>query len=156
MAEKHWRSVQSPFFSGKWISKWPWGGVQRYTFQWRMLRSKKLMWKHMLVRIWRKRNILPFLVGLQTAMTTMQINMEVPQKFPHRSTWRPCTNLTVEWSATFSFHLMACYSDFLIGLWLCSCLSDSQAVLCSYTLFWGTSSHWDLFIPSNPSKLGDF
>ena len=161
MAEKHWRSVQSPFFSGKWISKWPWGGVQRYTFQWRMLRSKKLMWKHMLVRIWRKRNILPFLVGLQTAMTTMEINMEVPQKFPHRSTWSPCTNLTGEWPATFSFHLMAYYSDFLIywamtlllvsiwSLWFSSSSLFSQ-------IFWGTSSHWDLFIPSNPSKLGDF
>ena len=80
----------------------------------------------------------------------------VPQKFSDRSTWEPRTNLTGAWPATFSFHLMACYSDFLIGLWLCSCLSDSQAVLCSYTLFWGTSSHWDLFIPSNPSKLGDF
>lgn len=155
MAEKHWRSVQSPFFSGKWISKWPWGGVQRYTFQWRMLRSKKLMWKHMLVRIWRKRNILPFLVGLQSAMATLEIKMEFLRNF-QIDTWEPRTNLTGAWPATFSFHLMACYSDFLIGLWLCSCLSDSQAVLCSYTLFWGTSSHWDLFIPSNPSKLGDF
>ena len=25
MAEKHWRSVQSPFSSGKWKPKWPWG-----------------------------------------------------------------------------------------------------------------------------------
>ena len=81
MAEKHWRSVQSPFFSGKWIPKWPWGGVQRYTFQWRMLRSKKLMWKHMLVRIWRKRNILPFLVGLQSAMATLEIKMEFLRNF---------------------------------------------------------------------------
>ena len=114
-----------------------------------------------MVRIWRKRNILPFLVGLQTAMTTIEINMEVPQKFPHRSTWRPCTNLTGEWRATYHFHLMVYYSDFLIywamilllvsiwSLWF----SSSSLFL---QIFWGTSIHWDLFIPSNPSKLGDF
>ena len=155
MAEKHWRSVQSPFFSGKWISKWPWGGVQRYTFQWRMLRSKKLMWKHMLVRIWRKRNILPFLVGLQSAMATLETNMEFLRNFQIDLPEGQGPTLLVH-GLLLRFHLMAYYSDFLIGLWLCSCLSDSQAVLCSYTLFWGTSSHWDLFIPSNPSKLGDF
>ena len=71
------------------------------------------MFKHM-VRIWRKRNILPFLVGLQTAMTTMEINMDVPQKFSDRSTWGPRINLTGAWPATSSFHLMAYYSDFLI------------------------------------------
>ena len=38
----------------------------------------------------------------------------VPQKFSDRSTWEPRTNLTGAWPATFSFHLMAYYSDFLI------------------------------------------
>jgi hypothetical protein len=34
----------------------------------------------MLARMWRKRNIPPFLVGLQTVTTTLEINLAVPQK----------------------------------------------------------------------------
>jgi hypothetical protein len=34
----------------------------------------------MLKRIWRKRNTPPLLVGLQTGTTTLEINLEVPQK----------------------------------------------------------------------------
>jgi hypothetical protein len=34
----------------------------------------------MLARMWRKRNTPPFLVGLQTATTTLVVNLEVPQK----------------------------------------------------------------------------
>jgi hypothetical protein len=34
----------------------------------------------MLERIWRKRNTLPLLVGLQTGPTSLEINLEVPQK----------------------------------------------------------------------------
>jgi hypothetical protein len=34
----------------------------------------------MLVRVWRKRDTSPFLVGLQTGTTTLEINLGVPQK----------------------------------------------------------------------------
>jgi len=34
----------------------------------------------MLVRMWRKRNTPPLLVGLQTGTTTLEISLEVPQK----------------------------------------------------------------------------
>jgi hypothetical protein len=34
----------------------------------------------MLERMWRKRNTPPLLVGLQTGATTLEINLEVPQK----------------------------------------------------------------------------
>jgi hypothetical protein len=40
----------------------------------------------MLERMWRKRNTPPLLVGLQTGTTTLEINMEVPQKIGNRST----------------------------------------------------------------------
>ena len=42
--------------------------------------------QHMLSRMWRKRNTLPLLVGLQTGTTTLEINLEVPQKIGNRST----------------------------------------------------------------------
>jgi hypothetical protein len=34
----------------------------------------------MLERMWRKRNTPPLLVGLHTGTTTLEINLEVPQK----------------------------------------------------------------------------
>jgi len=37
----------------------------------------------MLVRMWRKRNTPPLLVGLQTGTTTLEISLEVPQKIRH-------------------------------------------------------------------------
>jgi hypothetical protein len=40
----------------------------------------------MLVRMWRKRNTPPLLVGLQTGSTTLQINLEVPEQIGNRST----------------------------------------------------------------------
>jgi hypothetical protein len=40
----------------------------------------------MLVRIWRKRNTPPLLEGLQAGRTTLEINLEVPQKIRNRST----------------------------------------------------------------------
>jgi hypothetical protein len=46
-------------------------------------------WQHMLERMWRKSNTPPLLVGLQTGTTTLEINLEVPQKIGNRSTWRP-------------------------------------------------------------------
>jgi hypothetical protein len=41
--------------------------------------------KHILARMSRKRNTTPFLVGLQTGTTTLEINLEVLQKFGNRS-----------------------------------------------------------------------
>jgi hypothetical protein len=38
----------------------------------------------MLVRMWRKRNILLLLVGLQAGTTTLEVSLEVPQKTGHR------------------------------------------------------------------------
>jgi hypothetical protein len=43
----------------------------------------------MLVRMWRKRNTPPLLVGLQTGTTTLEINLVVPQKIGNRSTQIP-------------------------------------------------------------------
>jgi hypothetical protein len=34
----------------------------------------------MLVRMWRKKNSPPLLVGLQTGTTTLEFNLEIPQK----------------------------------------------------------------------------
>ena len=39
--------------------------------------------------MWRKKNTPPFLVGLQNGTTTLEINLEVPQKTGNISTWRP-------------------------------------------------------------------
>jgi hypothetical protein len=40
----------------------------------------------MLVRMWRKRNTPPLLVGLQAGTTTLEINLVVPQKIRHSTT----------------------------------------------------------------------
>jgi hypothetical protein len=42
--------------------------------------DQNLRLQHMLVRMWRKRNTSPLLVGLQTGTTTLEINLEIPQK----------------------------------------------------------------------------
>jgi hypothetical protein len=42
----------------------------------------------MLVRMWRKRNTPPLLVGLQAFTTTLEISLAVPQKIGHSSTGR--------------------------------------------------------------------
>jgi hypothetical protein len=42
----------------------------------------------MLERMWRKRNIPPLLIGLQAGTTSLEINLEVPQKIGIRSTGR--------------------------------------------------------------------
>ena len=52
----------------------------------KMAKIKTLGRQHMLERIWSKRNISPLLVGLQTGTTTLEINLEVPQKIGNRST----------------------------------------------------------------------
>jgi len=43
----------------------------------------------MLVRMWRKRNTPPLLVGLQAGTTILEISLEVPQKIGHCTTWGP-------------------------------------------------------------------
>jgi hypothetical protein len=43
----------------------------------------------MLASIWKKRNIPPLLVGLQTGTDTLEINLEVPQETENTSTRRP-------------------------------------------------------------------
>jgi hypothetical protein len=43
----------------------------------------------MLLRMWRKRNTPPLLVGLRSGTATLEINLEVPQKIGNRSTLRP-------------------------------------------------------------------
>jgi hypothetical protein len=37
----------------------------------------------MLVRVWRKRNTLPLLVGLQSGTTTLEMSLAIPQKTGH-------------------------------------------------------------------------
>jgi hypothetical protein len=41
----------------------------------------------MLPKMWRKRNNSPLLVGLETRITTLEINLQVPQKIGSRATW---------------------------------------------------------------------
>jgi hypothetical protein len=48
--------------------------------------DKKFRLQQMLVRMWRKRNTPPLLVGLQAFKTTLEINLVVPQKIGHSST----------------------------------------------------------------------
>jgi hypothetical protein len=63
--------------------------------------DQKLRWQQMLVRMWRKRNTPPLLVGLQTGTTTLEISLAVPQKVGHSTSWvtttghipRKCSNL---------------------------------------------------------------
>jgi hypothetical protein len=43
----------------------------------------------MLMRMWRKRNTPPLIVGLQTGTTTLEINLVVPWKIVNRYTLRP-------------------------------------------------------------------
>jgi hypothetical protein len=43
----------------------------------------------MMVRMWRKRNTLPLLVGLQAGKTPLEISLAVPQKSGHSSTEDP-------------------------------------------------------------------
>jgi hypothetical protein len=42
--------------------------------------------QQMLVRMWRKRNIPPFLVGVQIGKNTLEINLAVPQKIGNTCT----------------------------------------------------------------------
>ena len=51
--------------------------------------DEKLRWQHMLAKMLRKRKAPPLLVGLQTGITNLEINLDVPQKIGNRSTWRP-------------------------------------------------------------------
>ena len=44
----------------------------------------------MLVRMWRKKNTPPFLVGLQAGTTTLEISLVVPQKIGHSTTGGTC------------------------------------------------------------------
>jgi hypothetical protein len=48
--------------------------------------DQNLRRQHMFTRMWRKRNTPPLLVGLQTGTTTLEINLEVPQKIGSRAT----------------------------------------------------------------------
>jgi hypothetical protein len=53
----------------------------------------------MLVRMWRKRNTPPLLVGLQACKTTLDISLAVPQNIGHRidQFLFPCTKLNCKW-----------------------------------------------------------
>jgi len=53
----------------------------------RMAKKKKLRWQQTLARMWRKRNTRPFLVGLQTITTILEISLDIPQKFGHLTIW---------------------------------------------------------------------
>jgi hypothetical protein len=55
--------------------------------------------------MWRKRNTLPLLVGLQACTTTLEINFVVPQKIGHITTGRsskPLLGLCPEDAPTFN------------------------------------------------------
>ena len=55
----------------------------------RMTKIKTFKGQHMLVRLWSKGNTPPLLVGVQAGTTTLEINLEVPQKAGNSSTLRP-------------------------------------------------------------------
>jgi len=55
----------------------------------RKAKIKKCRQQQMLARMWRKRNISPLLVGLQTGTTTLKISVVIPQKIGHSTTWGP-------------------------------------------------------------------
>jgi hypothetical protein len=54
-------------------------------FHFMPLRMAKIKFRlqQMLVRMWRRRNSPPLLVGLQAGVTTLEISLEVPQKNGH-------------------------------------------------------------------------
>lgn len=45
------------------------------------------MWQYMLVRMGRKRNTPPYLVGLEACTTTQETGLMVPQKIDNSTTW---------------------------------------------------------------------
>jgi len=51
----------------------------------------------MLVRVWRKRNPLTLLVGMQTSTATMENSVEIPYKTGNRTAIRP-NNPTAEYT----------------------------------------------------------
>ena len=52
--------------------------------------DQKFRWQQMLVRMWRKRNTPPLLMGLETVTTTLEIGLAVPQKIGHSTTGGSC------------------------------------------------------------------
>jgi hypothetical protein len=52
----------------------------------RMAKNQNLRCQHMLVRMSKKMNTPPFLMGLQTGTTSLEINLEVPPKIGNRCT----------------------------------------------------------------------
>ena len=49
----------------------------------------------MLARMWRSRNPLALLVGMQTGAATLENSMEVPQKIKNRTTLQPSNCITM-------------------------------------------------------------
>ena len=91
----------------------------------RMAKIKKLRWQQMLVRMWRKRNTPPLLVGLQACTTTLEISLMVPQKTGHSTTWGP--------SYTTSGHIPKCASTYN---------KDTYSTMFIETLFIITPRRW--------------
>jgi hypothetical protein len=56
----------------------------------RMHKIKKFRWQQRLAKMWRKRNTLPLLVGLQACTTTLEISLVLPQKIGNSTTERSC------------------------------------------------------------------
>ena len=73
-------NVQSPYESEKYKSKQPWD-YTLHTSEW--LRSKPQVTANIGENV-QKRNIPPMLVGLQTGTITLEIILEVPQKFGNK------------------------------------------------------------------------
>ena len=59
------------------------------------IKEKGLRGQEMLSRMWKKRNTLLFLVGLQAGTTTLEVSLAVPQKTGY-STIRRSSNITPE------------------------------------------------------------
>jgi hypothetical protein len=65
------------------IAKQPWDSTS-YQLEWLI---SKLRWQQMLVRMWRKRNTPPLLVGFQAGTNTLEISLVVLQKIGYSSNW---------------------------------------------------------------------
>ncbi|EDL87405.1 rCG45338, isoform CRA_b [Rattus norvegicus] len=73
----------------------------------------------MLAKIWRKRNTLSLLVGLQAGTTTLEISLEVPQKTGYSTTRGPsCTVLGIYPKVTPTFNKDTCSTMFIAALFL--------------------------------------
>jgi hypothetical protein len=73
----------------------------------------------MLARMWRKRNIPPFLFGWKTGTTTLKINLEIPQKTGNSLPEDPAIPLFgIYPKDVLPYHRGTCYNMFIAALFV--------------------------------------